>query len=122
MPINKNNITRFIAQLYREKKGQEAPQELLNSWAQLSDEDIETNLKGLFESWGMNDNDRNVIVQKFLSQEINHTPHTAPYTYTPPTVTATAPTTHTHTHHASHKKTTGKRTLMTFLLLLPIAL
>lgn len=65
--INRENIVPFIAQLYRERKHTEAPQALLESWANLSDEEIDKNLTGLFESWGMGLPERERAIERFLA-------------------------------------------------------
>lgn len=76
--INRTNIQPFIAQLYRERKSSEAPAALLNSWVNLTEEEIEQNLSGLFESWGMGPQERSTAISRFVkSQQNQYTQATA---------------------------------------------
>lgn len=120
MPINQHNIVRFIAQLYQEKKGKEAPSELLNSWANLSDEDINRNLSGLFESWGMSPTEKDIIVNKFLEKEhLQSRPAFNPNNFQqiPQQTDVSSHSTST----VSSSKIRKKRSVLTLLLILPFA-
>lgn len=120
MPINKDNIVRFIAQLYLEKKGKEAPQELLNSWANLNNEDIIRNLSGLFESWGMSEQEKNSVVEKFLSAE--HYRFQNVKVASVSDIPRVSPVDSRVDPHHSSKKLTKKRSLLTLILILPFAI
>lgn len=90
--INKENIIPFIAQLYRERKQAEAPQALLESWAHLPDEEIDRNLAGLFESWGMGQAERERAIDRFLaSRRSPIMPQTSGTTDTQPTSRKSTP-------------------------------
>lgn len=52
MKINKSNIVPFISHLYWERKKEAPPEELLESWHHLNNEEIQEHLQVLFESWG----------------------------------------------------------------------
>jgi hypothetical protein len=70
MSINKNNIADFIRYLFRKRKGTEPPQALLDGWAALSNDEIATQLSGLFQSWGLTDEDKRMEINAFLKDAL----------------------------------------------------
>ena len=66
MSINKSNIADFIRYLFRKRKGTEPPQSLLDGWAALSNDEIGTQLSGLFQSWRLTDEDKRMEINIFL--------------------------------------------------------
>jgi hypothetical protein len=66
MSINKNNIADFIRYLFKKRKGTEPPQTLLDGWAALSNDEIAAQLSGLFQSWGLTDEDKRMEINAFL--------------------------------------------------------
>ncbi|KAA5533442.1 hypothetical protein F0919_12950 [Taibaiella lutea] len=77
MSINKNNIADFIRYLFRKRKGTEPPQALLDGWSALSNDEIATQLSGLFQSWGLTDEDKRMEINSFLKDYL-FTPKPAP--------------------------------------------
>jgi hypothetical protein len=66
MSINQQNIAAFIHYLFKKRKGTEPPQTLLDGWSALSNDEIATQLSGLFQSWGMTDEDKRTEINAFL--------------------------------------------------------
>jgi len=89
MSINKNNIADFIRYLFKKRKGTEPPQTLLDGWAALNNDEIATQLSGLFQSWGMTDEDKRTEINSFLKDYL-FAPKPAP-AKRPPTVVVAPP-------------------------------
>lgn len=106
--INRENIAPFIAQLYRERKNAEPPQSLLQSWSHLSDEEIDKNLTGLFESWGMGMEERERAIERFLQSHLN------PFNEQPPA--------HPNAHTSIPKKKKISLPLIIFLCLIGLGI
>ncbi len=70
MSINKNNIAAFITYLYKTRKNEQPPTELLSRWQSLSDDEITTQLSGLFQSWGMSEAEKNEQINLFYQQSL----------------------------------------------------
>jgi hypothetical protein len=111
MSINKNNIADFIRYLFKKRKGAEPPQTLLDGWAALSNDEIATQLSGLFQSWGMTDEDKRIEINSFLKDYL-FTPKPAP-AKRPPTVVV-APSNNTSQDQPILKKKKGSRMLVRY--------
>lgn len=70
MSINKNNVAPFITYLFKKRRGAEPPQQLLDGWSALNNEEIATQLSGLFQSWGLTDEDKRMEVNAFLKESL----------------------------------------------------
>jgi len=70
MSITKNNIADFIAFLFRKRKGAEPPQQLLDGWKALSNEEIANQLSGLFHSWGLTDEDKRAEINAYFKETL----------------------------------------------------
>jgi hypothetical protein len=70
MSINNNNITDFISFLFRKRKGAEPPQELLDRWKALSNDEIAIQLSGLFQSWGLTDEDKRMEINAYFKETL----------------------------------------------------
>ncbi|RQO31556.1 hypothetical protein DBR32_06250 [Taibaiella sp. KBW10] len=81
--INKNNIVAYINFLYKRKFGQEAPQELLESWKDLNDSEVTIHMNGLYRHWNLDAISSKNYEQEFISQ--SRTGH-APIIPNPPPV------------------------------------
>lgn len=118
--INNQNIARFIAQLYRERNKTEAPPELLNAWTNLSDVEIQTQLSGLFASWGKSVHDLQLAKSRFLqAQQRTQALNTSTYS-TSPTNSKTAYTTSQYPTYPE-TKTNGKKMILGVLFFLFVA-
>ena len=51
--INKTNIVAYINFLYQKKYNRPAPEELLESWKGLNDNETAIHLTGLYNHWGL---------------------------------------------------------------------
>lgn len=51
--INRNNIAEYIKFLYEKKYNQPAPQDILESWSDLNDNETAIHLNGLYSSWNL---------------------------------------------------------------------
>ncbi|MFM2386458.1 MAG: hypothetical protein RL660_1215 [Bacteroidota bacterium] len=67
--INKNNIVAFVAFAYKQRRGQDAPAELLQKWRNLSDDEVQLHLQGLFNTWQFTPEQANALKQQFLAQQ-----------------------------------------------------
>lgn len=70
MSITNNNIADFITFLYRKRKGQEPPAQLLEGWKALSNDGIAQQLSGLFQSWGLSDEDKRAEINAFFKETL----------------------------------------------------
>jgi len=70
MSINNSNIADFIRFLFRKRKGMEPPQELLARWQALSNDEIAGQLSGLFQSWGLSDEDKRMEINAFFKETL----------------------------------------------------
>lgn len=70
MSITRNNIADFITFLFRKRKNQSPPQELLNGWTALSNEEITSQLNGLFQSWGLTEEDKRMEINAFFKETL----------------------------------------------------
>lgn len=70
MSITKNNIGDFITFLYKKRKGEEAPAELIQRWKGLSNDEIAFHLSGLFHSWGLTDEDKRMEINAFFKETL----------------------------------------------------
>lgn len=70
MSINNNNIADFITYLFRKRKGSEPPQELLERWRALSNDEIAAQLSGLFQSWGLTDEDKRMEINTYFKETL----------------------------------------------------
>ena len=70
MSINNNNIADFISFLFRKRKGTEPPQELLDRWKALSNDEIGIQLSGLFQSWGLTDEDKRMEINTYFKETL----------------------------------------------------
>lgn len=67
--INSKNIIEYIKFLYQKKYYKEIPPEILNSWENLKDDEIQNHLAQLYKKWNLNDISINMIEQAFLSNK-----------------------------------------------------
>ncbi|RYD98420.1 MAG: hypothetical protein EOP54_07650 [Sphingobacteriales bacterium] len=74
--INRNNIVEFISFLYQKKFNQPAPQDLLDSWSGLNDNETTIHLNGLYRHWNLDAISSKNYEQEFLgrTQGAAHTP------------------------------------------------
>lgn len=74
--INRNNIVEFISFLYQKKFNQPAPQDLLDSWSGLNDNETTIHLNGLYRHWNLDAISSKNYEQEFLSRTkgTTHTP------------------------------------------------
>lgn len=74
--INRNNIVEFISFLYQKKFNQPAPQDLLDSWSGLNDNETTIHLNGLYRHWNLDAISSKNYEQEFLNrtQGTMHTP------------------------------------------------
>lgn len=70
MSINSNNIADFISYLFRKRKGTEPPQDLLERWKLLNNDEIGTQLSGLFQSWGLSDEDKRMEINSYFKETL----------------------------------------------------
>jgi hypothetical protein len=70
MSINNSNIADFISFLYRKRKGTEPPAELLERWKALSNDEIAAQLSGLFQSWGLTDEDKRMEINTYFKETL----------------------------------------------------
>lgn len=70
MSINNSNIADFIRFLFRKRKGAEPPQELLDRWKALSNDEIAMQLSGLFQSWGLTDEDKRMEINAYFKETL----------------------------------------------------
>jgi hypothetical protein len=70
MSINNSNIADFIRFLFRKRKGAEPPQELLGRWNALSNDEIAIQLSGLFQSWGLTDEDKRMEINAYFKEAL----------------------------------------------------
>jgi len=66
MNISHENIKAFIAYLYKNKTGNEAPENLLASWENLNDEQIGQHLVQMTEKWDWDDDKLQAEITNFL--------------------------------------------------------
>lgn len=78
--INSNNITQYIEFLFQQKNGVSAPQEVLASWSNLSNEEVSIHLQTLYQHWNLPIAEIQILEQKF---EQLTAPKPAPI-FTPP--------------------------------------
>lgn len=73
--INRSNIVAYINFLYKRKFGQDADQELLDSWKDLNDSEVNIHLNGLYRHWNLDAISSKNYEQEFLGQSrSSHTP------------------------------------------------
>lgn len=77
MSINNNNIADFITFLFRKRKGTEPPEALLERWKALSNDAIADQLSGLFQSWGLTDEDKRMEINTYFKETL-FAPNPAP--------------------------------------------
>lgn len=116
MAIDKSNIAKFISHLYREKKHHEPPHELLQSWENLSNEEIDTNLSGLFASWGMSEADKLSAIQRFITSQ-----NLSSYA-TQSNVTTTSINPNSSPSQFTQKKKNKNKPILLLLIVLPLFL
>lgn len=85
MSIVQNNIADFITFLYRKRKNQVPPAQLLEGWRALSNEEISVQLDGLFASWGLSETEKKQEINAFFKETL-FTPKVtqAPVSQAPP--------------------------------------
>lgn len=86
MSITQSNIADFITFLFKKKKGQEPPAQLLEGWKALSNEEIATQLNGLFQSWGLTEEDKRMEINAFFKETLFATKPTQQPARKPPVV------------------------------------
>lgn len=69
--INRNNIVDFISFLYQKKFNRVAPQELLDSWSGLNDNETVIHLNGLYRHWNLDTITSRNFEQEFFSRDIS---------------------------------------------------
>ncbi len=87
MRINQGNIQSFIAHLFRKRTGNAPSQELLQSWAQITEEDIITHLRNMTQQWGWSELQLQSEINAFLNPPIS-TPQPEKIISTPPPYTS----------------------------------
>lgn len=70
MSITRNNIGDFITFLYRKRKGQEPPAQLIEGWKALNNDAIAHELSGLFRSWGLTDEEKRTEINAFFKETL----------------------------------------------------
>lgn len=71
--INSSNITEYIQFLYLQKYKTEAALEVLNSWKNIPDENINGYLQELYQHWGLSNLEAQTYERKFLNPQTNKT-------------------------------------------------
>jgi flagellar basal body-associated protein FliL len=64
--INATNIKAYIDFLYRKRYGSAAPQELMQKWGNIDEQQITSNLQKLYEHWALSTQAAKVYEQQFL--------------------------------------------------------
>ena len=67
--INSTNVIPYINFLYSKKNNLAAPQELLDSWKNLSDDEVTTHLKVLYSHWNLDEFAARNYEQEFLKEK-----------------------------------------------------
>lgn len=67
--INKQNIAQYITFLFRQKNGQQAPEQIINSWRQIDESAIREHLQGLYNHWQMSPQEFQQLEQAFLRSQ-----------------------------------------------------
>jgi hypothetical protein len=67
--INTNNIAAYINFLFVHNNNQNAPKEVIDSWTNLNDEEIQLHLKGLYEHWNLDTTQSRKLEQEFISKQ-----------------------------------------------------
>lgn len=67
--INKQNIAQYITFLFRQKNGQQAPEQIINSWRQIDESAIREHLQGLYNHWQMSPQESQQLEQAFLRSQ-----------------------------------------------------
>jgi hypothetical protein len=88
--ISTLNIRGYINYLFLQRNGSNAPQELLNKWSTLSNEDIQVQLQNLYNSWQLGSDESNRYQQMYLQAIAATMPTPAP-----PPLPAQQPTAYT---------------------------
>src|SRR6218665_2367943 len=70
MSITQNNVADFITFLFKKRKGQEPPAQLLDGWRALSNDEIAAQLNGLFQSWGLTEEDKRMEINAFFKETL----------------------------------------------------
>lgn len=65
--INRNNIVEYISFLYKKKFNQPAPQDLLDSWSNLNENETSIHLNGLYRHWNLDQVMSSQYEQEFLA-------------------------------------------------------
>ncbi len=65
--INKENIVAFISFLYEKKYNQAAPDDLLESWENIDDDETNIHLQGLYNHWGLDKTTSDNYESEFLN-------------------------------------------------------
>lgn len=66
MKINKGNIIPFIKYLFKKKNGVDAPDQLLQSWSSIPEEDLTFHLKNMTAQWGWHEVQLQYEIEGFL--------------------------------------------------------
>lgn len=70
MSIVQNNIADFITFLFKKRKNQVPPAQLLEGWKALSNEEIAVQLDGLFASWGLGETEKKQEINAFFKETL----------------------------------------------------
>ena len=64
--INSTTIQRYISYLYKRKTGNEIPEDVLDSWNNLEDKEVDLHLIELYNSWRIHINDARMMEDEFI--------------------------------------------------------
>ncbi|WP_222166869.1 hypothetical protein [Edaphocola aurantiacus] len=64
--INNNNVQNYISYLYKRKTGNNIPDDVLESWSNLEDDEISLHLTELYNSWRIGVNDAKMMENEFI--------------------------------------------------------
>jgi hypothetical protein len=82
--INNLNIRGYINYLYLQRNGNNAPQELLQKWSNLSTEEIQLQLQNLYASWQLQFTESNEYEKNYIQAITATIPVPQPIVPTPP--------------------------------------
>lgn len=88
--INVANIAAYIQYLYQQKYHASAPEEVIHSWSQLPEDELQAQLSALYQHWGMDQEAAARYEQEFVHQAKKETSVSDFFAPPPPPVTPLA--------------------------------
>lgn len=67
MKITQENIVSYINFLFKKNNNIDAPEEIINSWRTLNNEEIQAHLKNLYQHWSLSPDKASALEQEFSS-------------------------------------------------------